>query len=72
MFQEKAAEKGHSLLVTGAHNFAEELGASLTLKHPDPSCNSCKSSNKVIEVTKIKEQLKKAAMNKLQKKHQGR
>ena len=68
MFEEKAAKKGHSSLVTEAHKFVEELGTSLTLEHSDLSCNSHKGSEGLIEGTKVKEHLKKAAMDKLKKK----
>lgn len=46
----------------------EELGTSLTLEHSDLSCNSHKGSEGLIEGTKVKEHLKKAAMDKLKKK----
>ena len=62
MFVEKAAEKGHSLLVAEAHKFTEKLGKTLSLKHPDPPCNSLKSSEVVIQGTKIKAHLMKAAI----------
>ena len=69
MFEEKAAKKGHSSLVTEAHMFVEELGTSLTPEHSDLSCNSHKGSEGLIEGTKVKEHLKKAAMDKLKKKN---
>lgn len=62
MFEEKAAEKGNSSLVAEAHKFAEKLGTTLSLKHLDPSCNSHKSSEVVIQGTKIKAHLMKAAI----------
>lgn len=62
MFEEKAAEKRHSSLVAEAHKFAEKLGTTVSLKHPDPSCNSLKSSEVVIQGTKIKAHLMKAAI----------
>ena len=62
MFEEKEAEKGNSSLVAEAHKFAEKLGTTLSLKHPDPSCNSHKSSEVVIQGTKIKTHLIKAAI----------
>ena len=62
MFVEKAAEKGHSLLVAEAHTFTEKLGTTLYLKQPDPSCNSLKSSEVVTQGTKIKAHLMKAAI----------
>lgn len=70
MFEEKAANKGHSSQVTEAHKFVEELGTSLTLEHSDLSCNSHKGSEGLIEKTKVEEHLKKAAMDKLKKKKQ--
>ena len=66
------AEKWPSLLIAEAHKFAEDLAASLIFKHPDPWCNSHESSEKVAEGTKEKPHRKKAEMDKLQGKHQGR
>ena len=60
------AEKWPSLLIAEAHKFAEDLGASLIFKHPDPWCNSHESSEKVAEGTKEKAHRKKAEMDKLQ------
>ena len=62
MFEEEAAEKGHSSLVAEAHKFAEKLGTTLSLKRTDPSCNSHKSSEVLIQRTKIKAHLMKAAI----------
>ena len=62
MFVEKAAEKGHSLLVAQAHKFTEKLWTTLSLKHPDPSCYSLKSSEIVIQGTKKKTHVMKAAI----------
>ena len=62
MFQEEAAEEGHSSLVAEAHKFAEKLRTTLSLKHTDPSCNSHKSSEVLIQRTKIKAHLMKAAL----------
>ena len=39
-FKERAVEKGHTSLMKEAHKFAEELGMSLTLEYPQPSCRS--------------------------------
>ena len=60
------AGKRPSLLIAEAHKFAEDLGASLIFKHPDPSCNSHEGSEKVTEGTKEKAHRKKAEMDKLQ------
>ena len=62
MFEKKAAEKAHSSLVAEAHKFAEKLGTTLSLKHPNPSRNSLKSSEEVIQGTTIKAHLMKAAI----------
>ena len=62
MFEEKAAEKGHLSFVAEAHKFEEKLGTTLSLKHPEPSCNSLKSSEVVIQGTKMKAHLMKAAI----------
>ena len=62
MFEEEAAEKGHSSLVAEAHKFAEKLGTTLSLKRTDPSCNSHKRSEVLIQRTKIKAHLMKAAI----------
>ena len=60
------AEKWPSLLIAEAHKFAENLGASLIFKHPDPSCNSHEGSEKVAEGTQEKVHRKKAQMDKFQ------
>ena len=60
------AEKWPSLLIAEAHKFAEDLGASLIFKHPDPWCNSHESSEEVAEGTKEKAHRKKAQVDKLQ------
>lgn len=62
MFEEKAAEKAHASLVAEAHKFAEKLGTTLSLKHPDPSRSSLKSSEEVIQGTTMKAHLMKAAI----------
>ena len=62
MFKEKAAEKAHSSLVAEAHKFAEKLGTTLSLKHPDPSRSSLKSSEEVIQGTTMKAHLMKATI----------
>ena len=66
MFKERVADKAHSSLVTEAHKYAEELGISLPLKHPDPSCNLHQDQEVLIEGTKVKKHLKNAMMEKLQ------
>ena len=39
-FEERAVKKGHTSLMKEAHKFAEELGMSLSLEYPQPSCRS--------------------------------
>ena len=65
-FKERAVEKGHTSLMKEAHKFAEELGLSLSLEYPKPSCWS--ASDPEIQGPKVKEHLKKADMEKLKEK----
>ena len=48
IFEEKVCEKRFSSLEKDAHKVAEELGTSLNLATPDPSCTSQQSPNKRI------------------------
>ena len=65
---ERAVEKGHTSLMKEAHKFAEELGMTLSLEYPQPSCRSVSDPETEMKGPKIKEHLKKAAMEKLKKK----
>ena len=76
-FEERAVEKGHTSLMKEALKFAEELGLSLSLEYPQPSCWSVSDSEREIQGPKVKEHLKKADMEKLkerikEKKRHGR
>ena len=66
VFEERAAEKGYSSLLTEAHKFAEELGINLSLKYPNPSFTSTRRPDVEFEGTKIKEHLKHELVYKLQ------
>ena len=61
-------EKGHTLLMKEAYKFAEELGTSLSLEYPQPSCWSVSDPETEIKGPKVKEHLKKANMEKLKEK----
>ena len=50
------------------HTFTEELGISLSLEYPQPSCRSVSDPEKEIKVPKEKENLKKVDMEKLKEK----
>ena len=55
MFEERAAEKGHSSILTEAHKYAEELEISLSsLRYPNPSLTSARRPEVEVEGTKIK------------------
>ena len=76
-FEERAVEKGHTSLTKEAYKFAEELGTSLSLEYPQPSCWSVSDPKTEIKGPKVKEHLKKANMEKLkeeinEEKWQGR
>ena len=64
-YEERAVEKGHTSLMKEAHKFAEELGMSLSLEYPQPSCWSVSDPETEIQGPKVKEHLKKADMEKL-------
>ena len=66
--EERAVEKGHTSLMKEAHKFAEELGISLSLEYPQPSCWSVNDPETEIQGPKAKEHLKKADMEKLKEK----
>ena len=66
MFEERAVEKAHSLLLTEAHKYAEELEISLSLRYPNPSFTSARRPEVEVEGTKIKEFLKRAMIDKLE------
>ena len=67
-FEERAVEKGHTSLMKEAHKFAEELGMSLSLEYPQPSCRYVSDPETEIKGPKVKEHLKKADMEKLKEK----
>ena len=69
-FEERAVEKGHTSLMKEAHKFAEELGKSLSLEYPQPSCRSVSDPETEINGPKVKakEHLKEANMEKLNEK----
>ena len=59
-------EKGYSSLLTEAHEYAEELETSLSLRYPNPSFTLARRPEVEVEGTKIKEFLKRAIKDKLQ------
>ena len=67
-FEERAVEKGHTSLMKEAHKFAEELGVSLSLEYPKPSCPSVSDPETEIKGPKVKGHLKKADMEKRKEK----
>ena len=66
IFEEGAVEKGYSSLLTEAHEYAEELETSLSLRYPNPSFTLARRPEVEVEGTKIKEFLKCAIIDKLQ------
>ena len=68
IFEEKVCEKGFSSLEKDAHKVAEELGTSLNLATPDPSCSSQQAPNKRIRRYQLRQHLKKAEEEKLKEK----
>ena len=56
-FEERAVEKGHTSLMKEAHEFAEELGMSLSLEYPQPSCQYVSDPATEIKGPKVKEQI---------------
>ena len=67
-FDERALEKGHTSLMKEAHKFAEDLGMSLSLEYPQPSCRYVSDPETEIKGPKVKEHFKKADMEKLKEK----
>ena len=57
-FEEMAVEKGHTSLMKEVHKFAEELGTSLSLEYPQPSCRSVSDPETEIQGPKVKEHLR--------------
>ena len=53
-FEERAVEKGHTSLMKEAHKFAEELGMSLSLEYPQPSCRSVSDPETEIKRPKLR------------------
>ena len=68
LFEERAREKGFSSLVKDAHKFVEELGTSLNLVTPKPSCSSLQVPEKRIKGHQVRQHLKKAVGEKLKAK----
>ena len=64
-FEERAVETGRTSLMKEAHKFAEELGMSLSLEYPQPSCWYVSDPETEIKGPKVKENFKKADMEKL-------
>ena len=67
-FEERAVDKGLTLLMKEAHKFAEELGMSLPLEYPQPSCWYVSDPETEIKGPKVKEHLKKVDMEKMNEK----
>ena len=64
IFEERGYEKGFSSLVKDVHKFAEELGTSLNLATPNPSCSLQQAPEKRIsrhQVTASKESCEREA-----------
>ena len=66
MFEERAVEKGHSLLLTEAQKYVQELEIGLSLRYLNPSFTLARRPEVEAEGTKIKELLKRAMIDKLQ------
>ena len=69
--EERAVEKGNTSLMKEAHEFSEELGMSLSLEYPQPSCRPVSDPETEIKGPDVKEHLKKADMEKLKVKING-
>ena len=65
IFEEKAGEKGFCSLMKDVHKFVEELGTSLNLATPDPSCSSQHAPEERISRHQVRQHLKKAVEEKL-------
>ena len=73
IFEERACENGFSSLVKDTHKFAEELGTSLNLVSPEPSCSSFQAPEKRIGGHQVRQHFKKAVGEKVgDQKWQGR
>ena len=68
IFEERGYEKGFSSLVKDVHKFAEELGTSLNLATPNPSCSLKQAPEKRISRHQVIQHLKKAVKEKLKEK----
>ena len=66
-FKERAADKGNQSLIKGASTFAEEMGISLELSHPNPRCLKEDGT----EVPNIKNHLKQSSRQQLEDKIRG-
>ncbi|PFX32789.1 Cofilin/actin-depolymerizing factor-like [Stylophora pistillata] len=64
-FEERAIEKGFTSLIKEACKYTEELGTSLTLNYPNPSCSSHQAPNISISGKKVKGYLRKSVTEKL-------
>ena len=66
-FEERAADKGNQSLIKEASTFAEEMGISLELSHPNPRCLKEDGT----EVPNIKNHLKQSSRQQLEDKIRG-
>ena len=66
-FEERASEKGFTLLVKEACRYAEELNTGLTLNYPYPSCSPRQAPDIEIQWMKVKGYLRSTVTEKLQK-----
>ena len=66
MFEERAAEKGHSCSLTEAQKYTEEFETNLVFNYSDLSISSRRKSGAEVKPTKIKEHLRNALTDKLQ------
>ena len=67
-FEKRSAEKGHSSLVKNATRYVQELGTSLRLESPEPSCSLEDSAAEACTGHRVKLHLKKAKEGKLKEK----
>ena len=63
-FEERAVDKGNQSLIKEASTFAEEMGISLELSHPNPRCLKEDGT----EVPNIKNHLKQSSRQQLEDK----
>ena len=68
LFEERACENGFSPLVKHTHQFSEELGTSLNLVSPEPSCSLFQAPEKSIGGHQVRQHFKKAVGEKLKEK----